>query len=128
MIKVKLMYRLCLVVSLLLIPAIFASANGSNEEGVIFPVWTYYAEIVEHGLIISIAIFVLYRILTRTRKKTGVTNHLILGFIALAIGESLTIMHHFLIYPFGIYNAIVHHGLLLVSIVFISFSCIKSIR
>jgi len=93
---------------LLLLPAVFAH----SDEGVVFPAWTYWVEIVEHAATFAISISVIAFLLYR---KAG-NRFLVAGFGLFALAEFLTILHHFLIYPFGIWDSIVNHGLLLLAV------------
>lgn len=102
-----------------------ASANGEDlheEQTGAFPLWTYYAEIVEHSLIIiasSIAIVFLVRPY-RTHKNEARQGifWMITGLVTLLISQILTNLHHFYFFTFGIWNAVVHHALLFASIIF----------
>ena len=84
----------------------------------IFPVWVYWSEIIEHLAIIltvSIGLFICYSKYSKSGKKM-VFGLFEWGFVVILISEIFTFFHHFLIYPFGIFNAIVHHGLLFLGI------------
>lgn len=85
-----------------------------------FPVWTYYAEIILHVLSLAVAAFAVILIYTKLYKTHGhikkVLDFAWWGFILLAFGELLTTLHHFLFYPFGIFNAIINHTLTLTGI------------
>src|SRR3989344_7711131 len=100
-------------------------ALADEGHGMEFPVWTYYAEIVEHLIIFafsSIAIIFHYKFY----KKYGRNIiYAIAGWAIIAIGEALTTAHHFLFYPFGEINAIVNHGLLLAGLFILAFAYIK---
>ena len=50
------------------------------------------------------------------------------GFLFIGIGELLTLLHHFLIYPLGVFNAVFNHGLLLVGVVFLAIGFVKLIK
>ncbi|MEK6916844.1 MAG: hypothetical protein AABW92_03800, partial [Nanoarchaeota archaeon] len=91
-----------------------------GPHGVVFPVWTYYAEIVEHSLMMVVGI-VGIALLWKHKKRKGVIE-MIIGLALLVVAQLITNLHHFLIYPFGILNAIIHHGLYLVSIILIILS------
>ncbi len=41
---------------------------------------------------------------------------MLIGLFTLFLSQLLTNHHHFIIYPLGIWNAIVHHGLLVVAV------------
>lgn len=85
-----------------------------------FPVWTYYAEIVEHVLLFTIAVagvwLIYYKLYKSHEHLKEVLDYVLWGFALLGLGELLTTLHHFLIYPFGIFNAVINHGLVLVGI------------
>lgn len=119
--------RLLLISTLLLVFATTISADSDNDGRVVFPVWTYYAEIVEHSLMAVIAIVVIVQIADYKKPKNAVKYGLA-GFAVFFLAEILTIMHHYLIYIFGIYTAIIHHGLLLVSIALISYAFVSSLK
>ena len=93
-----------------------------------FPVWTYYAEIVQHISMVVIALIAIVAIYLSLSKKVELRKQdlqlALWGFIILGAGELMTTLHHYLIHPFGIYNAVVNHllllvGLLLLALVFI---------
>ena len=98
-------------------------ALADEEAG--FPVWTYYAEIVEHVIIfIFAAISVVFH--QKFYKKYGKNIiYAMTGWAIIALGEALTIAHHFLFYPFGEINAIMNHALLLVGLFVLAFAYIK---
>ncbi len=87
-----------------------ASANGSS----MFPAWTYYAEIVEHSALIIAAIIGIALLLARKEKRMSL---MIAGLVVIIASQVLVNLHHFLIYPFGEWNAIVHHGLLVAGLI-----------
>ena len=85
-----------------------------------FPTWTYYVEIVLHMLSLAVAAFAVILIYTKLYKTHGHIKRVLdfawWGFLLLATGELLTTLHHFLFYPFGIFNAIINHTLTLTGI------------
>ena len=116
---------------LLIMQVVLATGNGhpdSSHDGVVlFPAWTYYVEIVEHVLMAVIAFYVLVQ-LFEGGKQVKVVKAGLAGFALFLIAEILTILHHFMIYTFGIYTAIVHHGLLLISAGLIAYAFIESAK
>lgn len=107
------------------------SSNGedTSEHGFTLPVWTYYVEIVEHTLMIIVGIAGILLLIKpykthKNEKKQGIL-WMILGLIIFVFSQLLTNLHHFLFFPFGIWNAIIHHGLYLVSIVIIILAFFK---
>lgn len=95
-----------------------------------FPVWTYWAEILEHsGMIIAgiIVFIVLLNHYSSSADKTKRKNiaYALWGFGLWTLGEILTQSHHFLFFPFGIFNAVVTHGLTLAGIILIIISIAK---
>lgn len=116
---------------LILINIALVSANGAHtdEEGTVFPAWTYYVEILEHSLmaiigIIAIMFLVKSYTVYKYETKEGI-NLMIIGLIIFIVAQILTNLQHFLILPFGIFTAILHHGLLLVSIAVILIAIFK---
>lgn len=113
-----------LLVILIATGAGLVDANGedlTDETGVSFPAWTYYAEIAEHSLIIiasAIAMLFLVRPYRARRKeeRQGILM-MMTGLAILLISQLLTNLHHFSVFLFGIWNAIIHHGLLSASVV-----------
>lgn len=108
------------------------SANDvHSDEALIFPEWTYYAEIVEHSAMVIIAIIAILFLIRPYREhenaKQGIL-WLMIGLGIFALSQLLTNLHHFLIFPFGVLNAVVHHGLLLVSIVIITIALFKLLK
>lgn len=103
-----------------------AQAAFADSDEPAFPVWTYWVEIVEHAVIFLVsattAAYLVYR-----RKKAS-TKIAAAGFGILAIGELLTILHHFLAYPFGVWNAIVNHALLLAAVSTIAYALARSLK
>jgi len=97
-----------------------------------FPVWTYYAEIVEHlvmVVVVAIALYAVYAIFSRFHiKKRGIFNLFVYGFLLIGVGELLTLLHHFLIYPLGVLNAVFNHGLLVIGVVFLCIGFVKLVR
>lgn len=86
-----------------------------------FPAWTYYAEIILHFLSLLVAVGAVLLIYYELRKSHGhirrTLDFALLGFSLIAFGELMTTLHHFLIYPFGVLNAIINHGLLLLGLI-----------
>ena len=94
------------------------------DEG-IFPVWTYYAEIVEHVIILAFslaAIALHYKFFKKYGKNI---LYAIAGWAIIALGEALTTAHHFLFYTFGEVNAVVNHALLLAGLLMLAYAYIK---
>ena len=97
-----------------------------------FPVWTYYAEIVEHlvmFVVIAITLYAIYETFSKfhiEKKKTF--GFFVWGFLSIGLGELLTLLHHFLIYPLGIFNAIFNHGLLLAGVVLLGIGFVKLVK
>lgn len=85
-----------------------------------FPAWTYYAEIILHFVSLLVAVGAVLLIYYELRKSHGhirkTLDYALLGFSLIAFGELMTTLHHFLIYPFGVLNAIINHGLLLIGL------------
>lgn len=100
------------VASLTIVSAVYA-----DHPETAFPAWTYYGEIVEHFGILAAALLGFIFLLSH-RKKTGM-NYILAGLMLLALSQLLVNMQHFLILYAGIFSAVIHHGLLLVSIVFL---------
>ncbi len=110
-----------------------ASSMHLMHKGALkFPVWTYYAEIVEHlvmVVIVAVALYAVYKTFSRLHiEKKGIFNLFVYGFLFIGIGELLTLLHHFLIYPLGVLNAVFNHGLLVIGIVFLGIGFVKLIR
>lgn len=111
------------------------SANGEHsheEQSLIFPAWTYYAEIAEHSLMIIIGVVAIlflskpYKIY-KGEVKQGIL-WMIMGLTIFIFAQLLTNLHHFLVYPFGIWNAIIHHGLYVMSIAIIIMALFKVLK
>lgn len=138
-----LMMVLCCGIPLLLLFAQYASAH-TDEIGEVdsmhfmhygsltFPVWTYWVEILEHsgmivvGIIILIILFNHYSSSANKTKRKNIA-YALWGFGLWTLGEILTQSHHFLFFPFGIFNAVVTHGLTLAGIILITISIAKII-
>lgn len=86
-----------------------------------FPAWTYWVEIFEHLAMFLVAAVATAVLLSR-KKRAG---YAAFGFGVLALAELLTILHHFLVYPFGVWNAIFNHSLLLVAVASLAYSFVK---
>ena len=89
-----------------------------------FPVWTYWAEIAEHFaavLAVAIGLFLLY--FNSAIKKISLIGY---GLIFILISEVLTLFHHFLIFPLGIFNAVFNHGLLLIGFALLVLGLVKN--
>ena len=89
-----------------------------------FPAWTYYGEIVEHLGILAAALIGFIFLLPQ-RKKRGM-DYVLIGLALLSVSQLLVNMHHFLILYAGIFTALVHHGLLLIAVIFLIFGMHKS--
>lgn len=100
---------------------LFSVAYADSEAG--FPAWTYYGEIVEHLGILAAALIGFIFLLPQ-RKKRGM-NYVLAGLALLAISQLLVNMHHFLILYAGIFTALVHHGMLLIAVIFLIFGMHK---
>lgn len=91
-----------------------------------FPAWTYYAEIIIHFASLLVAVGAVLLIYYELRKSHGhlrrTLDYALLGFSLIAFGELMTTLHHFLIYPFGVLNAIINHGLLLLGLIFLVYA------
>lgn len=103
-----------------------AYANGSHDDAsphtgaMAFPEWTYYAEIVEHTalIILPIAAIALFAAAHRKNKMHGKPiTWMAAGLAILIAGQIIVNMQHFLIFPFGIFTAIVHHGLVAAGVI-----------
>ncbi len=110
-------------------------ANGTHldeDQSLVFPEWTYYAETIEHGAMLIIAIITILLLIKPYRKHENEVKEsilwLIIGLVMLALSQLLTNLHHFLIFPFGIWNAIIHHGLLMVSVVVMIIAFFKLLK
>ena len=124
----KYFFKLALIFFVINLLLIKVDANGEHNDNIIFPSWTYYGEIIEHSIIIIISIIAIYLLINKYRKnvkKEEAIKLSIIAFAIIALSQLLTNLHHFLVYPFGVWNAIIHHGLLLVGIILIVFSYIK---
>jgi hypothetical protein len=113
----------------------FVSANGEHipeEQSVVFPVWTYYAEIFEHGAITIIAIIAMLFLIKEYSKRVMDTKQgilwMIIGLVVLIFSQLLTNLHHYSIFVFGTWNAIVHHGLLTISIIIMLIAFFKILK
>lgn len=106
----------------ILIPLTLAHSDDIGEQDsmhfmhkgrLTFPVWTYYAEIIEHiaMFIVGVVGFVL---VFKTKN-----SFLLWGFGVFTFSELLTTLHHFLIFPLGVLNAVFNHLLVLISIILI---------
>lgn len=122
-----------LLLTVLMANAGVAGANG--EAGVqqgFFPVWTYYAEIFEHSVIMITGIAAILLLIRPHRKSRGGKKQGILWMIAglaiLTLSQLLTNLHHFSFFLFGIWNAVIHHGLLAASIIIIVVAYFKMIK
>lgn len=106
-----------------------ASAHADSGDELVFPVWTYWVEIVEHIVMLVISLATVFFLSKSLKPKfKNLTSFAIAGFVFLALSQSLTALQHFLIFPFGILTSIIGHGALLVAIVLISFTVIKFSR
>ena len=96
----------------------------------VFPVWTYWAEIIEHSLILlTILIGLIWAYSKYSKPNEEIKLGLVeFGFITIIISETFTLLHHFLIFPFGIFNAVFHHGLLFVGILLLVCGFLKLIK
>lgn len=101
-----------------------AQAAFADSDGHAFPVWTYWVEIGEHAAMFLIALTIVAYLL----KKGPDMKLALWGFGIFALAEFLTILHHFLVYPFGVWNAIVNHGLLLVALALVSYSFARVLK
>lgn len=97
-------------------------ANGDDDhtsDKVVFPAWTYYAEIVEHSLMAIIGIVAIIFLINPYKKSKGDMRKgiiwMIMGLLVFIFAQILTNFQHYLIYPFGIWTAIMHHGAYLAS-------------
>lgn len=118
---------LAFVVFTLLPSLIVADENG----GLNFPTWTYYAEIVEHSAIAIVAVLAIFMHVPfyKTFKgKINLLNYAVIGWVILVASQIVVIFQHFLIYLFGIFTAIVDHGLLLISVVVLLYAYIKLLK
>jgi len=102
----------------------FDSMHFFHTGKLVFPVWTYWAEIVEHfAIVLAVAIGL---ILAYAKLRANEKHSLFLtGFILILVSETFTLLHHFLVFPFGIFNAVFHHGLLFTGILFLVLGIIK---
>ena len=89
-----------------------------------FPVWTYWGEIVEHFLMVIVFSAGLFYIYTK-KKVDKIGSMVVSGFVLILISELFTLLHHFLIFPLGVLNAVFGHGLLLVGMLLVVFGIIK---
>ncbi len=98
-----------------------------------FPVWTYWVEILEHLGMITVGIAVFIILLNRysssvEEKERKNLAYALWGFGTWTLGEILTQSHHFLFFPFGIFNGIATHGLTLVGVILVAISIVKIMR
>jgi len=133
--------KILIAIAFLLLLAQYASAH-TDEIGevdsmhfmhygkLIFPVWTYWVEILEHsgmiiaGIIVFIILFNHYSSSADKIKRKNIA-YALWGFGLWTLGEILTQSHHFLFFPFGIFNAVVTHGLTLTGIILVIISMTK---
>ncbi len=95
-----------------------------------FPAWTYYVEIVEHiAMFLAVMIGAMIVYLKAYKREASKSFGLVIfGFVLLALAEALTIMHHFLIHPLGIFNAVVNHFLTLAGFVLLAYGVFMVIK
>ena len=109
-----------------------SSMHFMHRGALKFPVWSYYAEIVEHlvmVIVVAVALYAVYGTFSKFHiEKKGTLNLFVYGFLFIGIGELLTLLHHFLIYPLGVLNAVFNHGLLVIGIVLLGIGFVKLIR
>ena len=103
---------------------ILSSLTFADSDHIEFPEWTYWAEIAEHTAMLGIAVIAIIFLLNyyKNQKYKNQIKIAIVGFGIFAFGELSTTLHHFLLYPFGVWNAIVNHGLLLIAIAIIVYA------
>ncbi len=111
-------------VKLILITLAFVSI-GFADSDTNFPAWTYYGEIVEHFGLLAVAILG-FIFLMPYSKKEGM-NYTLSGLALLALSQLLVNMQHFMILYAGIYTALIHHGILSISIAFLIVGFHKSL-
>ncbi|MBR9699329.1 hypothetical protein GOV09_02645 [Candidatus Woesearchaeota archaeon] len=129
---------LFLIVIMLLLPLGLAHTGQGetiNHEGMSFfhygslsfPAWTYYAEIIIHigSLIVAISAALLMQ---NKLAKSDQRKYAVIGLSIIAVAELLTVLHHFLILPFGILNAVINHILLLIGLVLIAYSMLHHVK
>ncbi len=128
------MTTLIFLLSLILLNVNFVFANDGDAHGgrLVFPAWTYYAEIVEHSLMIIISIAAILLLINpyktySNEAKDGIL-WMIIGLGIFIFAQLITNLHHFLIFPFGIWNAVIHHGLYVISIIVIIAAFFKAIE
>lgn len=102
-------------IAIILITLASVTYANSGDSG--FPAWTYYGEIVEHFATLAVALLG-FIFLMPYGKRTGM-NYVLPGLALLALSQMLVIMQHFLILYAGIFTALIHHGILLISIAFL---------
>ena len=104
------------------------ASDGASP--IAFPIWTYYAEIALHVLTliasIAVAFFIRFNLYKSQKHSKGALRFAFFGFLFIAAGELLTTIHHFLISPFGIYDSIANHFLLLIGLVLLVLSFYSS--
>lgn len=102
-------------VSLLFLISVSVVAAYGTDDG--FPVWTYYLEIVEHSVMVIISVVGMYSFYRMyVTKRQSVILGLLWGLGLFGFGQLLTTLQHFLLFPFGIWTAIINHGFLLVGV------------
>ena len=113
----------------------FGETNGMHlmhRGALLFPVWTYYAEIIEHFamfVVIAVVLYTIYETFSKFHiQKKKIFGFFVWGFLSIGLGELLTLLHHFLIYPLGIFNAVFNHGLLLIGIIFLGIGFVRLVR
>ncbi len=110
---------------------VIADDGSAHVKRLVFPAWTYYAEIVEHSLMIIIAFVAILLLIKPYKKFEAKTKEgillMIVGLSIFIFAQILTNLHHFLIFPFGIWNAIFHHGLYVISLITIIIAFFKTL-
>ncbi|MBI4896417.1 MAG: hypothetical protein HY832_02615 [Candidatus Aenigmarchaeota archaeon] len=107
-----------------------SSLTFADSDHIEFPEWTYWTEIAEHMMMLGIAVIAIILLLNcyKNQKIKNPIKFAMIGFGIFAFGEFSTIFHHFLVYPFGVWNAIINHGLLLIAIAVILYGFLELLK
>lgn len=106
-----------------------ALANGHQEvTTVAFPQWTYWGEIMEHTILLLLALITTFLLIFVWQKKKEPGLKLqIFGWGLVSLSQILVNLQHLTVYPVGIYTALAHHGLLVLGLILIAGATLKTI-
>lgn len=97
-----------------------------EEATLTFPQWTYWGEIIEHSLLLLIALAVTLLLIIVSQKRPEMDLRFpIFGWGLVSLSQILVNLQHLLIFPLGIYTALVHHGLLVAGLTLIAWTILK---